>query len=80
MTAHDVSIFQVAGGRSFSLRVIALALHCPLLRFQGPYEGAMYPRLARTESPVPYGRQCSFKGRLWDGNRRKYAQFEVYCP
>ena len=28
-------------------------------------------------SSVLYERQCSIKGRLWEGNRRKYAQFEV---
>jgi hypothetical protein len=31
-------------------------------------------------SSILYGRRCSIKGRIWEGNRRKYAEFEVYRP
>ena len=31
-------------------------------------------------SSVLYEPQCSIKGRLWEGNRRKYAEFEVLRP
>jgi len=51
-----------------------------LRRRSGPRQCGWFDCGRLIRSSVLYRRRCSLKGRLWEGNRRRYAQIEVYRP